>query len=106
VKLPFAHCNIYAVQCIGDNLIILHDAAEDNVPTLEALIGQNVDITNNNERIGSIMDTLGRFKQQERNKGWSRQKSAMLERTRNYLYNAQETRRDTSVIYDKAPHGM
>jgi hypothetical protein len=70
--LHFAHSNIYAAQCIGDNRIILHDAAEDNVPTLETLIEQNVDITSDNERIGSLMDTQGRFKQLERNKGWSR----------------------------------
>jgi hypothetical protein len=59
-------------QCIGDSHIVLHDAAEDNVPTPEALIRQNVDIASDNERIGRIMDTQSRFKQLEREKGWSR----------------------------------
>jgi hypothetical protein len=73
VKSPFVHSNIYTAQRIGNDPIILHhDAAEDNVLTLEALIGKNVEITSDNERIGSIIDTQSQFKQLERSRGWRR----------------------------------
>jgi hypothetical protein len=64
--------HFYAAQNIGDNHIILHDADPSDLPALNALIGQEVEITSDNGRIQNIVDSRSRIETHERNRGWSR----------------------------------
>jgi hypothetical protein len=62
----------YAAQNFGDNHIILHDASNDDLPALKALIGQEVEITSDDGRIQNILKSRSRSERLERNRGWSR----------------------------------
>jgi hypothetical protein len=64
--------HFYAAQNIGDNHIILHNADPSNFHALKSLIGQKVEITNDNERIWNLVASRSRSERLERNRGWSR----------------------------------
>jgi hypothetical protein len=64
--------HFYAAQNIGDYHIILHGANPSDLPALKTLIGQKVEITNDNGRVQNIVDSRNRHERLERNRGWSR----------------------------------
>jgi hypothetical protein len=62
----------YAAQSIGGNHVILHDADPSDLPVLEVLTGQEIELTSDNGRIQGIVDSISRTERLERNRGWSR----------------------------------
>ena len=62
----------YAAQYLGDNHIVLHDADPNDLPALNALIGQEVEIMSDNGQIQNIVGSRSRSEQLKRNRGWSR----------------------------------
>jgi hypothetical protein len=62
----------YAVQHFGDNHIILHDADRNDLPALNALIGQEIELTSDNSRIENIVDSRSRSERLDKKRGWSR----------------------------------
>jgi hypothetical protein len=64
--------HFYAIQHIGDNHVILHNADTSDLPVLKTLTGQKVEITSYDGRIQNILDSRDRSERLERNRGWSR----------------------------------
>jgi hypothetical protein len=62
----------YAAQNIGDNHIILHGADPSDLPAIKSMIGQKVEIKNDDGRIQNIVDSRSRIETRERNRGWGR----------------------------------
>jgi hypothetical protein len=66
--------HFYAAQCLFGEHIILHETSKDNLPTLQALTGQEVSMSSNNGRIQNILDPRSQsmLEALKRNRGWSR----------------------------------
>ncbi|MDR1136965.1 MAG: hypothetical protein LBK91_01465 [Synergistaceae bacterium] len=62
--------NFYAALNFGDNHIILRDVSKDDLPMLKALIGQENEITNDNECIKNTAAPYQRSEKLERNREW------------------------------------
>jgi hypothetical protein len=61
-----------AAQHIGDNHVILHDADPSDLLALKALIGQDVKLTSNNDRIKNVTDSRHLSEVRGKNRGWNR----------------------------------
>jgi hypothetical protein len=64
--------HFYAAQNIGDNHIILHNADPNDLLALKALIGQDVKLTSNNDRIKNVTDLRHLSEIRGKNRGWNR----------------------------------
>jgi hypothetical protein len=64
--------HFYAAQNIGDNHIILHSTDSGDLLALKSMIGQKVEIKNDNGRIQNIVDSGSRAERLEKSIGWSR----------------------------------
>ena len=60
--------HLYAVHRIGEGRLILHNVRREDIPALDASIGQNAEITSDYEGILNIVDSGRRSEQLERNK--------------------------------------
>jgi hypothetical protein len=62
----------YAAHCLLGERIFLHEVSKDDLPTLEALIGEEIDITSGDGHIKNIVDSRNRAERLDKKRRWSR----------------------------------